>query len=207
MQEISTSNNRAPGGSLGSGSLRSANLGSANRGSASPGSNPQAAIRLASHLKIVPRLLRSALLPALIALLATKAWAVLPDGPGKAETEKLCVQCHDLAKTVSVRQDRNGWGVTMTKMVALGAKFSTQDFNTILEYLTENFPAEELPPVNVNKARAIQLESRLSLKRSEAAKILRYRKEHGDFKSIEDLKNVPGVDFAKIEAKKDSLVF
>ncbi len=95
----------------------------------------------------------------------------------------------------------------MTKMVALGAKFSTQDFNTILEYLTENFPAEELPPVNVNKARAIQLESRLSLKRSEAAKILRYRKEHGDFKSIEDLKNVPGVDFAKIEAKKDSLVF
>ena len=95
----------------------------------------------------------------------------------------------------------------MTKMVALGAKFSTQALNTSLEYLTENFPAEELPPVNVNKARAIQLESRLSLKRSEAAKILRYRKEHGDFKSIEDLKNVPGVDFAKIEAKKDSLVF
>ena len=63
------------------------------------------------------------------------------------------------------------------------------------------------PPVNVNKARAIQLESRLSLKRSEAAKILRYRKEHGDFKSIEDLIKVPGIDTAKIEAKKDRLVF
>ena len=112
-----------------------------------------------------------------------------------------------MAKAVSVRQDRNGWGVTMTKMVSLGAKFSDQDFGTILEYLTKNFPAEEVPPVNVNKARAIQLESRLSLKRSEAAKILRYRKEHGDFKSIEDLKKVPGIDVAKIEAKKDRLVF
>jgi competence protein ComEA len=59
----------------------------------------------------------------------------------------------------------------------------------------------------MNKARAIQLESRLSLKRSEAAAIINYRKEHGDFASIEDLKKVPGIDFSKIEAKQDSLVF
>jgi competence protein ComEA len=169
------------------------------------GSNPQNAIYPAKGPKIAARLLRSTLWPALF--LAVQAWAVLPDGPGKAETEKLCVQCHEMAKSVSVRQDRNGWGVTMTKMVSLGAKFSDQDFGTILEYLTKNFPADEIPPVNVNKARAIQLESRLSLKRSEAAKILRYRKEHGDFKSIEDLKKVPGIDVAKIEAKKDRLVF
>ena len=54
---------------------------------------------------------------------ALNALAVeLPDGPGKAETEKLCVQCHDLAKAVSVRQDENGWGVTMAKMIAAGMK-------------------------------------------------------------------------------------
>ena len=148
----------------------------------------------------------STLAPALF-LITAQAWAILPDGPGKTETENLCVQCHDMGKSVSLRQDRNGWGATLTKMVALGAKGSDQEFRAILEYLTKNFPANELPPVNVNKARAIQLESRLSLKRSEAAKILRYRKEHGDFKSIEDLKNVPGIDLAKIEAKKDRLVF
>ena len=112
-----------------------------------------------------------------------------------------------MAKSVSLRQDRNGWGVTLTKMIALGAKGGDQEFRAILEYLARSFPANELPPVNVNKARAIQLESRLSLKRSEAAKILGYRKEHGDFKSIEDLKKVPGIDIAKIEAKKDRLVF
>ena len=148
----------------------------------------------------------STLAPALF-LITAQAWAELPEGPGSVETENLCVQCHDMAKSVSLRQDRNGWGVTLTKMVALGAKGSDQEFRAILEYLTKNFPADELPPVNVNKARAIQLESRLSLKRSEAAKILRYRKEHGDFKSIEDLKKVPGIDLAKIEAKKDRLVF
>ncbi len=154
-----------------------------------------------------PRILRSTLLPALFAILAAPAWAELPDGPGRAETEKLCKQCHDMAKSVSLRQDRNGWGVSLTKMIALGAKGGDQEFRAILEYLAKNFPAGELPPLHVNKARAIQLESRLSLKRSEAAKILRYRKEHGDFKSIEDLKKVPGIDIAKIEAKKDRLVF
>ncbi len=143
----------------------------------------------------------------LFAVFAAPAWAVLPEGPGKAEAEKLCVQCHDMAKSVSLRQDRNGWGITLTKMIALGAKGGDQEFRAVLEYLAKNFPAGELAPVNVNKARAIQLESRLSLKRSEAAKILRYRKEHGDFKSIEDLKKVPGIDIAKIEAKKDRLVF
>lgn len=149
-----------------------------------------------------------ALLPAVLILLAVPALAAeLPEGPGRAQTEKLCKGCHDLAKSVSLRQDRNGWGITLTKMVTLGAKGSDAEFLAVLEYLTKNFPAEELPPVNVNKARAIQLESRLSMKRSEAAAIIRYRKEHGDFQSIEELLKVPGIDAAKIEAKKDRLAF
>lgn len=138
---------------------------------------------------------------------ATGAWAQLPEGPGRQETEKLCTQCHDMEKSVSVRQDRNGWGTTLNKMVAFGMKGADEELLAVRDYLAKNFPAEALPPVNVNTARAIQLESRLSLKRSEAAAIIRYRDEHGDFKSIEDLKKVPGVDVAKIEASKDRLVF
>ncbi len=45
------------------------------------------------------------------------------------------------------------------------------------------------------------------MKRSEASAIIRYRREHGDFASLDDLKNVPGIDFAKIEAKRDSISF
>ena len=145
---------------------------------------------------------------ALLAVGALPALAVeLPDGAGKAETEKLCVQCHDLAKAVSVRQDENGWGVTMAKMIAAGMKGTNEEMQAVFDYLVKSFPPEALPPININTARAIEIESRFSLKRSEAAAILRYRKDHGDFKSIEDLKKVPGVDFSKIEAKQDSLVF
>jgi competence protein ComEA len=138
---------------------------------------------------------------------ATAARPQLPEGRGREETEKLCTQCHDLAKSLSVRQDSNGWGTTLNKMVAFGMKGADEELLAVRDYLAKNFPAEQLPPVHVNKARAIQLESRLSLKRSEAAAIIRYREQHGEFKSIEDLKKVEGVDFAKIEAKKDQLVF
>ena len=146
------------------------------------------------------------LLP-LAALLAAPLFGQLPEGAGRAETERLCKTCHELPKAVSLRQDRNGWATTLKRMVAFGMKASDPELITVLDYLEEHFPAELLPPIYVNKARAIQLESRLSLKRSEASAILRYKKEHGPFKNLEELLQVPGIDAAKIEAKKDALVF
>ncbi|MEW5978171.1 MAG: helix-hairpin-helix domain-containing protein [Acidobacteriota bacterium] len=134
-------------------------------------------------------------------------WAQLPEGPGREETERLCIGCHELARSVSRRQDRDGWQATLDKMVAFGTKGTTEEFALILDYLTKNFPAEELPPVNVNKAAAIELESRLSLRRSQAAAIIAYRTKNGKFTSLEDLKKVPGVDVEKIEAKKDRITF
>lgn len=61
--------------------------------------------------------------------------------------------------------------------------------------------------MNVNTAPAIEMESRLSLRRSQAAAIIAYRSKNGKFKTIDDLKKVPGVDTEKIEAKKDRIVF
>jgi competence protein ComEA len=131
----------------------------------------------------------------------------LPDGPGKTETEKICTQCHELERSISLRQDHAGWQATIDKMVTLGAKGTDQDFQMVVDYLAKNYAGDEVPRINVNKARAIELESGLSLRRSEAAAIIEYRTKHGDFQSIEDLKKVPGVDVAKIEAKKDRLTF
>ena len=143
----------------------------------------------------------------MLLFLATAAWAQLPDGPGKAETEKICSQCHELERSVSLRQDRDGWQATLNKMITLGAKGTDQEFQAVVDYLAKNYPGDGIPRINVNKARAIELESGLTLKRSEAAAIVAYREKHGDFKSIEDLKKVPGIDPAKIEAKKDRLSF
>jgi competence protein ComEA len=141
------------------------------------------------------------------ALFAAWAGAQLPEGPGKIETEKVCAQCHELERSISLRQDRAGWQATVDKMAGLGMKASEKDLQAAVEYLAAHYPASDVPPLDVNKARAIELESALSLPRSQAALIVQYRSKNGDFKSIEDLKKVPGVDTAKIEAKKDRLVF
>lgn len=131
----------------------------------------------------------------------------LPEGPGRVEMEKMCKQCHELSRSVSLRQDRDGWNQTMTKMAAFGMKSTEKDYALVLDYLAKNFPAGEIPPINVNKASAIELESRLSLRRSQAAALIAWRKEHGAFKSLDDLKKVPSLDIEKIESKKDSIVF
>jgi len=141
------------------------------------------------------------------ALFAAAALAQLPDGTGKAETQKVCSQCHELERSISLRQDRAGWQATINKMVDLGAKASDADIAKVLDYLSEHYPADALPPINVNKCRAIELESGLSLRRSQAAAVIEYREKNGPFHSIEDLKKVPGIDPAKIDAKKERLTF
>src|SRR4029079_4719101 len=93
----------------------------------------------------------------LFVLFSANLWAQLPEGPGREETERLCQSCHDLARSVSLRQDRAGWQATLNKMVAFGTKGTDGEFALILDYLAKHFPAEELPPVNVNKAAAIEL--------------------------------------------------
>jgi competence protein ComEA len=131
----------------------------------------------------------------------------LPDGPGKAETQKLCSNCHELDKSVSLKQDRAGWQRTVEKMLASGMKASDAEVATVLDYLTRNYPADDVPRLKVNSADAIEFESILSIKRSQAAAIIAYRTKNGPFKSITDLKKVPGIEAAKLDAKKDRLIF
>lgn len=138
---------------------------------------------------------------------ATATAQGLPDGSGRAETEKLCQKCHELARSVSLRQDRGGWTQTLAKMKAFGLNASSKEYEMVLDYLTANFAPEEVPRINVNKATAIELESGLSLRRSQAAAVLAYRAEHGDFKTLDDLKKVPLMDPEKIEEKKDRIAF
>ncbi len=141
------------------------------------------------------------------ALLAQGVFAQLVDGPGRAETEKLCKGCHEMARSVSLRQDRAAWQRTLTKMTAFGMKGTDGEFAQVLDYLARNYPAGEVPPVNINKATAIEMESGLSLRRSQAAAVIAYRTKNGPFKSLDDVKKVPLVDAEKIEAKKDRIVF
>jgi competence protein ComEA len=133
--------------------------------------------------------------------------AELPPGPGSQETNRLCGKCHSPEQAASIHQSRTAWEETLAKMVSLGAEGSDQEFEAVLNYLTKNFGPETPRTVNVNKANAVELESAFGLTKSESAAVVQYRTEKGDFKSVDDLKNVPGLDFKKVEAKKARVSF
>ena len=135
------------------------------------------------------------------------AFAQLPDGPGKQEVQKLCTQCHEIERVFSLRQDHDAWQATVNKMMTLGMRASDDDVKLVVDYLAKSFPGDPIPKLNVNTATAIQFESALSLKRSESAAMIEYRTKIGKFKSMDDLKNIPGVPFSKFEAKKERLAF
>lgn len=57
--------------------------------------------------------------------------------------------------------------------------------------------------ININKATQTELELISGIGPSTALKIINFRKENGNFKKIEDIKNVPGIGDAKFNQIKD----
>lgn len=59
--------------------------------------------------------------------------------------------------------------------------------------------------VNINTAKQTELETLTGIGPSIALKIINYREENGEFKTIEDIKNVPGIGDAKFENIKENI--
>lgn len=132
--------------------------------------------------------------------------AGMPDGAGKDEMVRACAPCHEARRAASVRLTRAGWIAVVENMRARGAKVSDEELPVIVDYLATHFLGEAAQPLNLNTAAQIDLEAAGGLLRREAAAVIRYREQHGRFKSVDDLKNVPGLDFKKIEARRDAVV-
>src|SRR4051794_14490958 len=131
----------------------------------------------------------------------------LPEGTGREQTVKMCSQCHELARSISLRQDRDGWTTTISKMAAYGMKGTQHDIEMVLDYLSKTYQPEEVPRININTAPAIELEAGLSLRRSQAAALIAYRQKNGPFKSFADLRKVPALDLAMLESKRQRITF
>jgi competence protein ComEA len=128
-----------------------------------------------------------------------------PDDTGKATFLRICSKCHSPMNVLATGETREEWEGTITKMAGLGAVGSDEEFTEILDYLEKNFPPRQ--KIDVNKATASQLEKFLQLEPATANAIVAYRDKHGDFKSLDDMKQVPGVDAAALEAKKALMTF
>jgi competence protein ComEA len=136
---------------------------------------------------------------------ALTAQNVLPEAPGRDVTVRLCANCHAAETVASVRHTPEGWREVIARMVAAGAKGTEQELETVVQYLSTQFPAEAQQALNLNTARAVELESVAGLLRKEAAALLAHREKHGPCKQLEDLKKVQGLDYKKIEARKARL--
>lgn len=80
------------------------------------------------------------------------------------------------------------------------------------EYITEEAGEEVIveveqvtDKVNINTAKQTELETLSGIGPSTALKIINYRQQNGEFKTIEDIKNVPGIGDSKFENIKDSI--
>ena len=93
-------------------------------------------------------------------------------------------------------------------MIQRGATGTDDEFFEVVNYLATNFSKiSAVIKINVNKATAKDLEGALRIPAKQAAAIIHQREERGDFKSIDDLQKVPGIDVAKIDANKNRLSF
>ncbi|OLB63532.1 MAG: hypothetical protein AUI11_00975 [Acidobacteria bacterium 13_2_20CM_2_66_4] len=125
-----------------------------------------------------------------------------PDGPGKAALLKVCSDCHGPESAVGQFKTRDEWTKTLDEMAANGAQGTDEEWNQILEYLDKNYSL-----IPVNKGDAKQLANTLDVSAATAEAIVKYRDEHGSFTAIDDLKKVPGLDPATVDARKDRFVF
>ena len=132
----------------------------------------------------------------------------LPDGPGKDTTQKVCGACHAAELVIGRQEERETWGAIVEDMVQRGATATDDELYQVVDYLSANF-SKSSPPIkiNVNKATAKDLIATLRLPEKQAGAIVQWRTDKGDFKSVEDLEKVPGIDTTKIEANKKRLSF
>jgi competence protein ComEA len=133
------------------------------------------------------------------------AQSVLPEGPGRDVTLRICGKCHGAETVASVRHTPDGWREVIARMVTAGAQGTEQELGTVAQYLSTHFVAEVQKPLDLNTAPAIELESVAGLLRKEAAALITHREKNGPCKKLEDLKNVPGLDYKKIDARKTRL--
>jgi len=126
----------------------------------------------------------------------------LPPGPGRDALIKVCGDCHGAESAVAQFKTHDEWTKTLDEMSNNGAQGTDDEWNQIAAYLDKHYSL-----IVVNKATAESLATTLDVAPEVAEAIVRRRTDKGPFKTIDDLKVVPGVAAASIDARKDRLIF
>lgn len=132
----------------------------------------------------------------------------MPPGEGKDLIMKQCVSCHAMSTITAQHKSESAWTDTIIEMRNRGANGSDEEMEQIIHYLATNYgPPSASTKVNVNSASAADLVAGLALSQAEADAIVAYRVKNGKFADLAALKQVAGIDAAKIDAAKDRIAF
>lgn len=142
-----------------------------------------------------------------ISIATLAALATLPgfaqDATGKKLLEKTCTRCHTLVSTYRMTNTRDRWAEIVDDMVSRGAEATDDELETIIDYLAANHGTK----VKINKATPEELVRALGISAKSARAIVDFRKQHGVYKALPDLKKVPNLDWKAIEQQKQRLDF
>ena len=127
----------------------------------------------------------------------------LPEGPGKNLVEAICSECHATDRIAAQQLTKPQWADKVLEMLQEAPDVKQSERDKIVEYLAKTFPAH----ANVNQDDAKRLQATLELSAESAMNIVSYRQKKGGFKTLDDLKKVPGVDPTKLDAKRDIINF
>jgi competence protein ComEA len=126
----------------------------------------------------------------------------LPDSPAKPTVQRICATCHTLGVVVSKRRAKSDWQKSVQDMAGRGMKATDEEMEAAVEYFTHYFGK-----ININRADAAEIQSIADLTAKEAAAVVKYREENGEFKSFDGLSKVPGLDAKKLDERRDRIVF
>src|SRR5262245_713720 len=120
----------------------------------------------------------------------------------KATVNEVCGVCHEPSVIEGPFRLPAEWDETISKMKSYGAVASADQFADARTYLLWSFGR-----ANVNSAPSRDLAPVLDISAEVADAVVKYRTDNGKLTGLDDLKKVPGMDPAKVDARKARMVF
>jgi competence ComEA-like helix-hairpin-helix protein len=115
---------------------------------------------------------------------------------------KMCTKCHTPDRVLGQRRTRTQWEEVLEKMTKLGAAGTDEEWDTVQTYLLKHYGR-----LNINRAPADDIALVLGVTPEEAAAIVGYRKEKGEFTDFDALTKVPGVKLEKLQQSRTAITF
>lgn len=125
-----------------------------------------------------------------------------PAAEEQATAEKICSGCHEVDAVKGAFRMPEQWDETLSSMESFGLQATPKEMDLVRSFLLRNYGR-----ARINQAPAKDLSPVLDVTPDVAEAVITYRRENGPLKTLDDLKKVPGMDPAKVDARKARLMF